>query len=165
MNEAEGAFVWLLPRAAEACRSSRAFDMELLTKISHDEIIGGLKNAASRGVTEIDSILSAVNDRDPQKIELWRQINMHIGKWPLVLDSYPMPIKRGGSLDAAVVNPLSFCRGQADRDALLAAYDATLTGETIDVWIKRQNTLKFVSLANSRCADHEREFEARFPKQ
>ena len=45
---------------------------------------------------------------------------------PIVIESYPMPIKRGASIDAAVINPLVAARTDEQRRRIINRYDQFL---------------------------------------
>ena len=71
---------------------------------------------------------------------------------PMVIDPYPMPIKQGRCLDAAVVNPLLLGRTDKERAKMIGRYNGYLQGDRIDIWMKRQNTLKFLAVADRAAA-------------
>lgn len=63
-----------------------------------------------------------------------------------------MPIKRGRFIDAALVNPLLSAPTPKDRARIIGRYDEFLRGDRIDIWMKRQNTLKFLAVADQTTA-------------
>lgn len=64
-----------------------------------------------------------------------------------------MPIKRGSVIDAAIINPFISARNEEDRKRIMSRYDHFLKGDRIDIWMKRQNTLKFLVLAEKAAGE------------
>jgi hypothetical protein len=60
-----------------------------------------------------------------------------------------MPLKRGSIIDADVINPLFCGNDNAERRRIIDRYRNFIVGDRIDIWIKRQNTLKFLTVAEA----------------
>ena len=64
-----------------------------------------------------------------------------------------MPVKRGTPLDAAVVNPFVPRMKEEERKRMIEHYEQFLRGDRMDIWVKRQNTLKFLTVADRAMAE------------
>ena len=68
---------------------------------------------------------------------------------PMVIANYPMPIKGGAVLDAFVINPFISCKCDEDRTLITTRYEDFLQGDRIEISAKRQNTFKFLKIAEA----------------
>ena len=80
-------------------------------------------------------------------IEALRLTYSQILAAPTVIPDYPMPVKGGAVLDASIVNPFIPCKNEEDRTRIKARYENFLQGDRLEIWTKRQNTLKFLEIA------------------
>jgi len=149
MNEPEGAFIWVLPAAAKRHQNFRA-RCSALMELPDEVIMASYVEAAQRGAAPAASLLKHPEAGSALFIEALRLTSAQILAAPTVID-YQMPIKRGAVIDAAVINPLLSARDGDVRKRIMDRYDHFLTGDRIDVWIKRQNTLRFLALAEKAC--------------
>jgi hypothetical protein len=144
MNVAEGAFIWLLPAAAE--RAERFFFRSVaLMKLLPDEILrAGIGELVKRGLLP--------GSHDPEKadehyLQAFRMTSAQFATAPVVIFDYPMPLKGGSSLRVPVVNPLFAGKTPEIRRSRLARFDQYLNGNRLDVWLKRQHTMTFLETA------------------
>jgi len=64
-----------------------------------------------------------------------------------------MPLKSGGTLKVEVINP--FYKGyEFAGEDYFQLFSQALTGDKIDVWQKRQNTLDFLDVAKRATEEH-----------
>jgi hypothetical protein len=149
MDEPEGAFIWLLPKAAE--RHQRFIDrsFKLITNSPKDVLITGTRLAGERGVDGARRLADHAEFGTDPYFEAARTTFADVLKIPVVIPQYPMPIKDGGFLESDVINPLLGARTASEREKLIDQYDKFLRGDRLDIWKKRQNTLKFLKVANS----------------
>lgn len=61
----------------------------------------------------------------------------------LICPEYPVPMKDGQHLTTRVVSPL-YQKQDAEIDELIELYSKAMSGGNLDVWIKREQTLKFL---------------------
>lgn len=147
MNIAEGAFVWLHPNAAsrygEVMRRMTEFDSDfdsikvvkmVANAVDEPEILLNIDRAvAAHGVAKLL----------PDLNKMMYGFLTHI-----VIDPYPMPVKGGGYLECAVINPLLTAKSPEDRQRKIEIYKSIIVGNRLDLWLKRQNTLAFLQVAN-----------------
>jgi hypothetical protein len=162
MNEAEGAFIWLLPGVAERQKAFRARSLALMD--APDETLMEVqRKVAERGVGAAEGLLKHPEAGSPLFVEALRQTYAKILGAPTVIEEYPMPLKGGAVMDAAIINPFLPAKNDEERKLLMERYDHFLTADRMDIWIKRQNTLKFLGLAERAAARFEKDlgFESR----
>jgi hypothetical protein len=97
MNEPEGAFIWVLPAAAERNQRFRKRALALIQGQSK-HLMNALKLVAKRGVSEAAEIIKHPDAGTKAYLKALRQTFALIVGMPTVIESYPMPIKRGDSL-------------------------------------------------------------------
>lgn len=73
---------------------------------------------------------------------------------PILVDSYPMPLKGGDHLTCPVLNPLAFHDTEDERQAVVQAYKEALVGNDVDILLKQQHTMKFLRMAEEARAAH-----------
>ncbi len=146
MNEPEGAFIWVLPQAAERHRKFRERSMELMSR-ADETIMDALAIVADRGVEEAASLLQSPDAGTKRFVEAIRLTYAQLLAIPVVLDQYPMPTKKGSIIDAAIINPLLGGKDKAGYKRIIERYASFLEGDRMEIWIKRQNTLKFLAVA------------------
>lgn len=128
MGIAEGAFVWLLPSA------QRVYELNLNEYYSHCKAEYGKGKTLFEGIAALDEF--------EEHFHLLRP-------WCSVIRDYPMPIKGGGTLNVFMLNP--YVRLTVDDQEHIQ--DRTLTvmaDDRLDVWLKRQNTMTFLKIAEQQ---------------
>jgi hypothetical protein len=105
MNEPEGAFIWVLPEAAERHKQFQQRSMELMS-VPNETIMAAQAIVAERGVEQIATLLKSPEAGTEPFVEALRLTYAQILAIPTVIDPYPMPIRKGGIIDAAIINPL-----------------------------------------------------------
>ena len=151
MNEPEGAFIWVLPGVAERHRSFRARSLDLMA-LPNEMIMAAHEIAAKRGADAAEGMLKHPEAGSELFIEALRLTYTQILAAPTIIEDYPMQIKRGAVIDAAIVNPLITAQNDEDRKRIMKRYDEYLKGDRVDIWVKRQNTLKFLAVAEQAAA-------------
>jgi hypothetical protein len=73
---------------------------------------------------------------------------------PILVDSYPMPLKGSHHLTCPVLNPLAFHDTEEARQAVIRAYQEALAGNELNIRLKRQHTMEFLRVANLARARH-----------
>jgi hypothetical protein len=143
MNLAEGAFVWLHPSAAALYRKCLE-DLSTDTRLNEETIREKIKekeealrsNLLMRRIVELcgrDAI-----------VEFFKLVLTAMRNAPFVIDPYRMPIKNGGHLECPVVNPLMSAKSVEVMRAMIEKYSAYISGDKLDIWLKRQNTIEFL---------------------
>ena len=153
MNEPEGAFIWVLPGAAERTHRFRTRASTLIQGVPKEMVLRGLTIAAERGVNDAKEILKHPDAGTDAYLEALRETFAQILTIPSVIETYPMPIKGGAFLDATVINPLVAAKSDEERKRVIGRYDQFLQGNRIDIWTKRQNTMKFLAIAEQAAAN------------
>jgi hypothetical protein len=105
--------------------------------------------AADRGAGDARKLLEHPEAGPDLFVEALRLTFAQILAAPTLIEHYPMPVKRGSIIDAAVINPFMPSRNDEDRKRSIARYENFLRGDRIEIWTKRQNTLKFLKLAEA----------------
>jgi hypothetical protein len=152
MNEPEGAFIWALPAVAERHKSFRARCLAIM-ELPNEMIMAAHRMAAERGADAAEGLLKHPEAGSDLFVEALRLTYAQILATPTIMENYPMPIKRGSVIDAAIINPFISARNEEDRKRIMNRYDQFLKGDRIDIWMKRQNTLKFLALAEKASAE------------
>jgi hypothetical protein len=143
INHAQGAFVWLLPKAAESYHEWRRRQNQLYESL--DEV---------RAADALRKIPWLERHRQPSDTaaSLVRRIGQRAYSTPHTI-SYPMPLKSGGTLEVEVINPFFKGYDSAAEDCV-QLFSQALIGDRIDVWQKRQNTLDFLDVAKGTTEEH-----------
>jgi hypothetical protein len=143
MNAPQGAFIWVLPTAADRHRKFVARAISLIKALPTDVLMAGLKLVAERGVNEASKLLSHAEAGTESYVEAMRVTYAQMLAAPTVIEPYSMPLKDGAHIDASVVNPLLSAQNNEGRRRMVQPYEQFLQGNRLDIWLKRQNTLKF----------------------
>jgi hypothetical protein len=146
MNEPEGAFIWVLPGVVERHKSFRERALKLMEQ-PKEIILEAHAIAALRGVGDAAKLLKHPEYGSDLFVEAMRMTFAQLLAAPTVIEPYPMPIKRGLSIDAGIINPFMSARNYEERRRIVRRYEEFLQGDRIDIWTKRQNTLKFLAIA------------------
>ena len=77
--------------------------------------------------------------------------------YPSVIDFYEVPMKGGGELRCAVVNPFVFFDSPPQRQAIIESYSNMMDNRP-ETWLKHQYTLDFLKIANQKCNDYEEQW-------
>jgi hypothetical protein len=120
---------------------------------SAENLIGALRFAAAHGLEQATKILDHPQLESPEFLEALRLTQSQLLVAPNTIESYAMPIKRGMSIDATVINPLLPEKTVEGRTKMVERYERFLQGNRIDIWVKRQNTLKFLAVAEAKVAE------------
>ena len=117
----QGSFVWLHPEAAALYRSAVRYQQETIKMLYDKGDNPELLEGSKKSLRE-----------------------------PLMVDSYDMPLKEegGGPLRCAVINPFAFHETEEERQAVFYAYEKAMSGNKLDVMLKRQHTQDFLERAN-----------------
>ena len=145
MNIADGPFIWLLQDAAERCEMAKVRHRQITQKLSDEDILLAVRQSAALHTTGIESSKSIAKFRESQ---------LRLIEAPFVIPNYPMPLKDGRTIRVAIVNPLIHANNAGEREALTRRYEAAMESSKIDVQIKKQNALEFLSHANRICEDY-----------
>lgn len=124
MEVCQGAFVWLNPEAAELYRYAVEVQEETIRLLAKKRR-SKLLEGSKQSLAE-----------------------------PLIVDQYNMPLKGGGRLLCPVINPLAFHKTERERQVIIKAYKKTLMDNRLDVMLKQQYTLEFLTEANKACEAH-----------
>ncbi|MGB9178485.1 MAG: hypothetical protein WCB68_04490, partial [Pyrinomonadaceae bacterium] len=125
MEVCQGAFVWLHPEAAAMYRYAVEVQQETIKLLYAKKRRTKLLEGSKLSLAE-----------------------------PLIVDQYNMPLKGGGRLLCPVINPLAFHKTEKKRQAVIKAYQKTLTDNHLDVMLKQQYTLEFLKEANKAREEH-----------
>jgi hypothetical protein len=146
MNEPEGAFIWVLPGALE--RQKRFIERALeLMNAPKEILMGAYLIAANRGLDHAAKLIAHPEAGSDLFMQALRMTYEQLLSAPIVIEAYPMPIKRGSTIDAGVINPFLSARNEEDGKRILERYEQFLQGDHIRIWTKRQNTMKFLAIA------------------
>jgi hypothetical protein len=72
-----------------------------------------------------------------------------------------MPIKNGGHLECSVVNPLISAQSAEVTRSMIDKYSAYISGDKLDIWLKRQNTIEFLREALRQFEEFENNMRSR----
>jgi len=143
MNLAQGAFVWLLPSAAEKYRAWRREQIQLYESLNETRAAEALQKMPHlerqrRGTETAASLI--------------RRLGLRAYSTPHTV-LYPMPLKSGGSLKVEVINP--FYKGyEPSGEDYFHLFSQAMERNTMSVWQKRQNTLDFLDVARRAREEH-----------
>jgi hypothetical protein len=145
MNIAEGAFVWLLPNAAEIYENYIKYFISVKENISIDRIKQALLETDINNDV-IDNFMLKLNDAYGCLFEtLAKCFNIAIQS-PIVIKSYYMPIKLGRKLRCSVINPLLvYNKNKFELNDIIDKYSRSISGKNIDIWLKQQNTIEYLN--------------------
>lgn len=154
MNLAEGAFVWLHPNAATLYRNcqeevaslTNQDDKSLRERIKEKEQVL-VENVLIQRIVQLHG-LGGVE-------EFFKLVISSITATPFVIDHYRMPIKNGGHLECPVINPLISANSTEEMLLMIERYSAYISGDKLDIWLKRQNTIEFLREAHKRFQEFE----------
>lgn len=160
MNLAEGAFVWLHPNAATLYRECMV-DLSNDTRLSEEAIRERIKereetlysNVLMRRIVELYGRGAIV--------DFFKLVMITMTNAPLVIDSYRMPIKNGGYLECSVVNPLISAKSVEVMKSMIEKYSDYISGDKLDIWLKRQNTIEFLREALRQFEEFENNMRSR----
>jgi hypothetical protein len=148
MNEPEGAFIWVLPGVAERDSAFRTRALAIMD-LPKETVMAAHAVVAERGAEGISHLLKHPEAGSDLFIESLRMTYAQILATPFVIEPYPMPTKRGSVIDAAIINPLTSAKNEDEASHIIARYDQFLRGDRMEIWTKRQNTLKFLAVAQA----------------
>jgi hypothetical protein len=160
MNLAEGAFVWLHPNAATLYRKClRGLSQD--TRLNEEAIREKIKekeetlysNILMRRIVEVYGRGAIV--------EFFKLVMTAMTNAPLVIDHYRMPIKSGGHLECPIVNPLMSAKSAEVMRSMIEKYSTYISGDKLDIWLKRQNTIEFLQEALRRFEEFENNMRSR----
>lgn len=135
LNIAEGAFVWLHPSASDLY--SESLDL-------HQKRINSMfRNPKAK-------LLLSPHMKKTLRMAM---------KAPIAVEGYNMPIKNGRYIEATVINPFVFTE-HPRWDETIRAYDNVMQSKSVDVWVKRKNTLEFLDVAFEVTEEFLREYAA-----
>jgi hypothetical protein len=146
MNEPDGAFIWVLPRAVGRYKNSVEQSLKLIDQ-PKETLLAGLAIAAHQGVDESAKLFDHPDAGSDIFIDSLRMVFAKVLARPTIIEPYPMPIKSGGTVDAGIINPFISAEDDKARKRIIVRYEEFLQGDRIDIWKKRQNTLKFLAVA------------------
>jgi hypothetical protein len=160
MNSAEGAFVWLHPSAATLYRACRD-ELSSYTTLSDESIRERIeeKGEALAGNILIRHILESSGRAGVE--EFFKLVTSTMVDIPFVIDPYRMPIKNGGYLECPVINPLIAAKSGEEMRTMIEKYSAYISGDKLNVWLKRQNTIEFLLEAHRRFEEFEDSMQSR----
>lgn len=148
MNEPDGAFIWVLPGVAERHNTFLQRALALMDQ-PKETIMAAHTIAAERGADVASKVLNHPEAGSDPFIEAMRMTYAQLLAIPIVIEAYPMPTKRGSVIDAAIINPLISAKNDEEAKRIIDRYDQFLQGDRMDIWTKRQNTLKFLAIAQA----------------
>jgi hypothetical protein len=134
----QGAFVWLLPVAATLYRSCR----DSLTSFLRTSTMGEW----------VKRTMLTEEATESEVIKLSNDIEAFMSE-PVVIDPYEMPLKTGDRLRCPVLNPLAYHPTRRSRRTAMQAYSKAMSGNQLDVLLKHQYTMEFLSVADEVCAE------------
>ena len=146
LNEPEGAFIWVLPDVAQRYSDFRTRALELINQ-PHETILAAHAIALERGAKPVSEMVNHPEVGSDAFMEGLRMTYAQILAVPVIIENYPMPTKHGSVIDSAIINPLVSARTEEESNYIMGRYEQFLRGDRMDVWIKRQNTLKFLDAA------------------
>jgi hypothetical protein len=152
MNEPEGAFIWLLPEAAARYRDFLNRSLSMFQKVPDEMLTASLASIAKQGMGDAAKVIAHPDAGTDDYTQAIRETFAQLLSAPSVIEAYPMPIRRGAFIDASVINPLMASETDVERKKLINRYDQFMQGNRIDIWTKRQNTLKFLEVADEAVA-------------
>ena len=133
---ADGAFVWLHPEATQMYENYKNVEKEI-----------------QQAVISKEQKQYQVGSNSVSKEEIAELYNLN-SKLPLLIE-YEMPIKNGKHLDCSVINPLLLLEGGEERAEVMLNHIESFKSNDINVLIKMQNTVEFLTKANIECEKFE----------
>lgn len=149
MNLAEGALVWLHPSAATLYRECRD-DLTGYTTLSEESIREKIKEKEAALTSNILTRRILESRGHAGVEEFIKLVISSMADIPFVIDPYRMPIKNGGHLECPVINPLVSAASTEETGSMIERYSAYISGDRLDVWLKRQNTIEFLREARGQ---------------
>jgi hypothetical protein len=135
---ADGAFVWLHPEAASMfSKFTKQFNKNLYQ--------GSLLKVAPE--QDLEAFGEGSNIREKIAFVLDRQMPS-----AFVIPDYPLPIKDGKVLACSVLNPLIVLTDRSRIKRVKDAYAKAMKG-SIEILVKKQNTERFLAVAEKCCDD------------
>jgi len=155
MDVAQGAFVWLHPTAAAKYR-----DFRKRPKLWVDLAPPGFLRLGLEQMKDPEGkfawLRGLLNEHGEEAVmEKLLPLMSTILSAPIVIDPYNVPLKTGGLLQCPVVNPLAFQNSVETRQITRQLYSKVMSGKTLDVWLKHQNTMEFLEVAEHFSAEFE----------
>jgi hypothetical protein len=152
----QGAFVWLLPEAAQMygqCEKSLTHKRDK-TSFKRDE--SPLREWVKRTICKKGLSVAEVG-------EVVRDIESLLAV-PTVIENYSVPLKEGQQVRCSVLNPFGYHTEGKDRRLLKQQYAMAMPGNQLGVVLKRQHTMDFLDAAERACVKHiERSDEGETP--
>ena len=143
MNDAQGAFIWLLPSAAERYHAWRRSQVQLYDSLNEAQAANNLRRMPN---------LERHRQPSDTAVSLLRRSARLAYSTPHTI-LYPMPLTSGGTLKVEVINP--FYKGfEFAQEDYFQLFSQALTSDNINVWQKRQNTLDFLDIAKRVTEEH-----------
>ena len=130
LEVAQGAFVWLHPSAAPKYQ---------------------------RAVRAVMNTIKILRDSGKDK-ELLLGSQKALGL-PIMVESYNMPLTRGGFFRCPVLNPLAFHKTKEERRAVMQCYSDSMLSYEFDIILKHQYTMDFLQAADKAYEDHGDNYE------
>lgn len=151
MEISQGAFVWLFPEAATMYKLYVKVMTRHLKRSSLEDWVKKaiVEKRVATSATESSRTYNANKSSEELGVEitaLANTIKASLGE-PIMVDPYRMPLKVGGQLQCLVLNPLAFHETPKKRDKVIQHYTKAMSSNHLDVLLKRQNTLDFLSKA------------------
>ncbi|MDT7543625.1 MAG: hypothetical protein QOE33_3529 [Acidobacteriota bacterium] len=155
MNLAEGAFVWLHPNAALRFRKFQASMIAYIIAAPPELLASALK-VMKDPEGRFDHLRTAIEEHGAESVgKAMAEVMKPLVITPVVVDPYPMPLKGGGQLQCPIINPLAFQQTEGDRKSVIDMYSKIITGDRLDIWLKRQHTMDFLEVAERFTAQFE----------
>jgi hypothetical protein len=143
MNIAQGAFVWLLPAAAERYHAWRRGQVQVYEALNEAQ--------AAENLRKMPLVERHRRPSETATSLLRRSARIAYSAPHTIL--YPMALNSGGSLKVEVINP--FYKGyEFAGEDYSQLFSQALVGDNISVWQKRQNTLDFLKVAKRTTEEH-----------
>jgi|GEM_PF-2370935 len=129
MNIADGAFIWMLPSAANLFNDF----VEYFVKTTFENSEWELKDTE-----ELDENIKKQTIQNMLRDTFF---GLLVGK------EYEMPLKGGSNLKCPILNPLAVCGDRKEAEEIIRTYSEVMSGERLDIWLKKQNTMEMLEVA------------------
>jgi hypothetical protein len=151
-NEADGAFVWMTPPTAKVFLAAQ----EISDRAAPDNSFDGFDEFQSRinfvaGAPFWENVQAEINNLPPERrnqhIAWARTAMLGIKATDIYVFEYAMPLKDKRAVDVAILNPFAWALNDEQMQQVGSKCDAALQGNRLDIWIKRDNTIRFLNVA------------------
>ncbi len=165
MNLAQGAFVWFLPKANIIYNNFKKHINDTFSSMKSDDLVETVltMDQFAQDSEEIKnhSKKFGLSETGKSLISIFK----FVFSIPYVVENYKIPLKTGEYLCSNVINPMSFYESREKLNNIIQSYSEIISGDDINIWLKKQNTLEFLRVAAEQSEKYYSKFSKLFSKK